>query len=97
MGFPEDFDGSDRGHMGIGLIQKVLAVQLNATSDWSSDLLGISFHDGGASGAGPRVTCHVARDGRRRLNNMGGNASGETAPLRSSPASKFLPRQSLFR
>jgi two-component sensor histidine kinase len=42
VGFPEDFDGSDRGHMGIGLI-RVLAVQLNATSDWSSDSLGISF------------------------------------------------------
>jgi two-component sensor histidine kinase len=42
VGFPEDFDRSDRSHMGIGLI-RVLTVQLNATSDWSSDSLGIRF------------------------------------------------------
>lgn len=42
VGFPEGFDVSNDGHMGMRFIE-VLTRQVNATSEWSSDPLGIRF------------------------------------------------------
>jgi two-component sensor histidine kinase len=42
VGFPEDFDPGYSGHMGIGLI-RILAGELNATSDWTTASPGVRF------------------------------------------------------
>lgn len=42
VGFPEDFDLSADGHMGIGLIE-LLSNSLPGTFNWHSDSLGVRF------------------------------------------------------